>query len=190
MKHFEKIVWPEDEYNDPNRPIFIISVDGVDFKCWEKSSPEFNIDRGQYSVKHNHGALKYEIAIDSYTSKVVWINGPFRGGEHDGNIYKMGLRDKIPDGKKVVCDRVYGKKSEQDDYKKLSLPNLCDSKELANLKARLRCRHETFNGRIKFFRSLADTYHHANNKHQFVFEAVCVLVQYQMEHGSPLFSAV
>jgi hypothetical protein len=57
-----KIVWPDDEYNNPNRQIYIISVDGVDFKVWEKSSPEFNIDKAQYSHKFNHGALKYELA--------------------------------------------------------------------------------------------------------------------------------
>lgn len=184
-----KIVWPEDEYNDPNRQIIIVSVDGVDFKCWEKSTPEFNIDKGQYSHKFHHGALKYEIAIDTYTSRVVWINGPFRGGEHDKNIYDMALRDKIPNGKKIVCDRVYGKAADKAEYKKLCLPNLCDSKELGNFKARVRCRHESFNGRLKFFRSLADTYHHDNKKHVFVFEAICVIVQYQMENGSPLFSA-
>jgi hypothetical protein len=184
-----KFVWPEDEYNNPNSHIFIITVDGVDFKAWEKKHPTMPYDKGQYSHKFNHGALKYEIAIDAYRSKVVWINGPHRGGEHDKNIYRMGLKDKIPQGKKAVCDRVYGSKADPDDHLKLSMPNPCDNDELANFKARVRARHETFNGRIKFFRSLADTYHHANENHKFVFESACVMVQYQMDHGSPLFSA-
>ena len=89
----------------------------------------------------------------------------------------------------VVVDRVYGAKKKSLDHAKLSLPNLCDTKEVANFKARLRCRHESFNGRLKFFRSLSDTFRHRNSNHVFVFEAVCVMVQYQMEHGSPLFSA-
>ena len=148
-------------------------------------------DKGQYSHKFNHGALKYEVAIDAYTSKVVWINGPFRGGEHDKNIYAGGLREKIPRGKKVICDRVYGSKKYTlpDDTKKLSLPNPCDPPHFANFKARVKARHETFNGRIKFFRILSDTYHHANHKHVNVFEAVAVMVQYQMDNGSPLFNA-
>ena len=95
----------------------------------------------------------------------------------------------IPEGKKVVVDRVYGTKKTPDDHAKLSLPNLCDDKKTANFKARLRCRHESFNGRIKQWRSLYDTYHHASSTHASVFEAVCVIVQYQMENGSPLFDA-
>ena len=135
-----KIVWPEEEYNNPNGQVYIVSVDGVDFKVWEKQHPEFPYDKGQYSHKINHGALKYEIAIDCHTSKVVWINGPYRGGEHDKNIYcNGGLRDMIPEGKKVVVDRVYGTKKTPDDHAKLSLPNLCDDKKTANFKARLRC---------------------------------------------------
>jgi hypothetical protein len=47
----------------------------------------------------------------------------------------------------------YGSKADPDDHLKLSMPNPCDNEELANFKARVRARHETFNGRIKFFRS-------------------------------------
>ena len=186
-----KIVWPEDDYNDPNR-IYIVTVDGVDFKVWEKQHPEFPYDKGQYSHKHNHGALKYEIAIDTVTSKVVWINGPFRGGMHDKSIYLQGLRTKIPNGKMIIADGVYGSKTRfvaPDDHLKISLPNLCDTKEVHNFKSRLRARHESFNGRLKHWRSLADTFHHANNKHVHVFEAIAVIIQYQMDHGSPLFDA-
>jgi hypothetical protein len=61
-----KIVWPEDEYNNPHSQIFIISVDGTDFKVWERKHATMTIDSGQYSHKFNHGGLKYEIAIDVY----------------------------------------------------------------------------------------------------------------------------
>ena len=186
-----KFVWPEEEYNDPSGKIFIVTVDGVDFKVWEKKHNTYPIDRGQYSHKVNHGALKYEIAIDTVKSQVVWINGPHRGGEHDKTIYSMALRDMVPAGKKIIADRVYGSKkaSNPNDREKIALPNTCDSPELNNFKARLRARHETFNGRIRMFRVLSDTFHHANGKHGFVFDAVCVMVQYQMDYGRPLFRA-
>merc|ERR1711915_71933 len=145
--------------------IFIVSVDGVDFKVWEKKHPRFKVDRGQYSKKFNHGALKYEIAIDVYTGRIVWISGPHRGAEHDKTIFKMGLQHRIPAGKKVICDRAYGSKDNPQENEKLALPNLCDGKELGNFKARLRCRHETFNGRIKFFKALQDTFRHGEKNH-------------------------
>jgi hypothetical protein len=68
-----------------------------------------------------------------------------------------GLKAKIPQGKKVITDRVYGANAEPDDHALLALPNPCDDPLLANFKARVRSRHESFNGRLKFFRSLADT---------------------------------
>jgi hypothetical protein len=40
---------------------------------------------------------------------------------------------------------VYGARAEPEDYAKLSLPNPMDTQELANFKARVRARHETFN---------------------------------------------
>ena len=146
-------------------------------------------DKGTYSHKDNHGALKYEIGIDAYSSKIVWISGPHRGGKHDKTIYTEALRDKIPPGKKVICDRVYGSKEDPSDNAKLALPNLSDTKEVGNFKARLRCRHETFNGKIKFSKALQDIYHYSHKNHKFIFEAKCVMVIYRMENGSPLFNA-
>jgi hypothetical protein len=186
----KKIVWPEEEYNDPTRQIFIVSVDGTDFKVWERKHPKFPYDKGQYSHKFNHGALKYEIAMDIYRSKVVWISGPHRGGMHDKSIFvDMGLKDKIPVGKLVVSDRVYGNKKIPGDHAKMSLPNAQDDRELANFKARIRARHETFNGRLKAYKSLSDTFHHNPDHHKHLFLAICVTVQYQMDNGGKMFAA-
>ena len=73
-----KIVWPED-FETSSSQIFIIAVDGTDFKVWESKHPRFPYDKGQYSHKYNHAALKYEIAMDIFRAKVVWISGPHRG---------------------------------------------------------------------------------------------------------------
>jgi hypothetical protein len=49
-------------------------------------------------------------------------------------------------------------------------------------------RHETFNGRLKFYKSLSDTYRHSAANHVHVFEAICVTVQYQMDNGAEIFA--
>jgi hypothetical protein len=110
---------------------------------------------------------------------------------HDRTVYfEMDLRNKIPHGKKVITGQgVYGSKAEPEDHIKLALPNHSDKKGLANFKARVRARHESFNGRLKFYKSLPDTYHHRADNHVHVFEAVCVTVQYQMDNGAKLFAA-
>ena len=184
-----KIVWPEEKYRDPKGQKFIISVDGVDMKTREKSTSTYNVDSTQYSQKFNHGGVKYEIAIDAFDPKIVSVNGPFRGGEADINIFMNKLAPMIPEGKLVIADRVYKSSKHPEVNKKFSIPNYCDSKELFNFKTRVRARHESLNGRLKNFRCLTSTYHHPHHKHVHVFYAVCVIVQYEMDCGSPIFAA-
>ena len=66
-------------------------------------------------------------------------------------------------------------------------PNTFDSKKLQNFKSRARLRQETFNGRLKYFSVLSETFRHSIAKHKLAFEAICVIVQYQMDNGSPIF---
>ena len=96
-----------------------------------------------------------------------------------------GLKYKIAPGKKVHADLGY--KSSRPDETMLAVPNPRDSKPLYNFKSRCRLRHETFNGRIKCFNVLSETFRHGEEKHKLAMEAVCVIVQYQMENGQPIF---
>ena len=85
-----------------------------------------------------------------------------------------------------MADRGY--QSSWPDEQMFALPRPeVDSSELTKFKTRARTRHESFNGRLKFFGCLNQTFHHSWEKHQLVFEAVCVTIQYQMENGSPIF---
>jgi hypothetical protein len=183
----KKIVW-DPLLNDPNSGIFVVTIDGTDFRTWEKKHPTLSRDNGQCSQKFNHGAVKYEIAISIFSAKVVWISGPFRGGEHDMTMLREGgLLDKIAPGKLGVADRGY-QSSRPEVEAKLSLPNVYDPKDLNNFKSRSRLRQETFNGRLKFFNVLSETFRHGPEVHHLVFEAVVVIVQYQMDNGSPIFA--
>jgi hypothetical protein len=181
-----KIVW-DPRLNSSESERYVVTVDGTDFRTWERKHPTLNQDRKQCSKKFNHGAVKYEIAVSVYTNKAVWINGPFRGGMHDLTMLREGnLINLIADGKKAIADRGYIS-GVPEEKAKLSLPNEFDPKILNNFKSRARLRHETFNGRLKFFASLSETFRHGFDKHKFVFEAIAVTVQYQMENGSPLY---
>lgn len=195
-----KIVW-SDNLDDPNAERFIISVDGVDFKMWEKKHHLYNKDRKMNSKKHNSCGVKYEIGISTFTAKCVWISGPFRCGKHDLSIYRgdenvdderirdeldlppyEALEDKIKDGKFVNADKAYR------SGKGIAAPNPSDPKELAKFKSKGRARHETFNGRLKFYGILRDCFRHGIRKHKLAFEAVAVTVQYQMDQGAEIFA--
>ena len=51
----------------------------------------------------------YELGIADADSQVVWIDGPFKAGESDLNIFRKGggLKSKMPDGKKAIADGGY-----------------------------------------------------------------------------------
>ena len=176
----EVIVW--DEWLDSeDSEIFIVTVDGTDFKVREQSTKQFNVDKRKYSKKFNHGAVKYEIAISLATGRAVWISGPHRGGKNDQTIFDEGLRHKIKQGKLVIADGGYSGPM-------VSAPDPNEPKPVRRFKARARSRHETFNGRLKYFSILGDMFRHEpTQKHALALYAVAVTVNMQIDAGSELF---
>jgi hypothetical protein len=61
-----------------------------------------------------------------------------------------------------------------------------DWKELKKFKTRSWLHHESFNGRIKAFGILQNKFRHGFEKYGFALEAAVVIVQYQMDNGSPI----
>lgn len=197
-----KIVWDEDLLDDPDLEVHRISVDGVDFKTWEIKHELYNKDNTNCSQKFNGCGLKYEVALACHASKVVWISGPDKPSTHDLTMMrKNGLFERIRQSRKkaeeagklshqlMKCngDKAY-RTSAPDEIGFMSTPNQADKPEVKELKVRIRMRQESFFGRLKKFRIMSDMYTHDTNKHKFVFYACCVIVQYQMDNGSPLFS--
>jgi hypothetical protein len=89
--------------------------------------------------------------------------------------------DKIPPGKKVIADK--GCRGEPHI---LSTPNLHDSRTVKIYKNRARARHESYNKRLKDFKMLKEQYRHGISNHIISFEAICVLIQVDLE-SRPLF---
>jgi hypothetical protein len=89
----------------------------------------------------------------------------------------------------AIADRVYSSKKQPGDQEKLSRPNSMDDKVLANFESWTRLHHKNFNGHLKFFRELSATFRHGLDNHKNTFEAVYVIVQYQIEdkNGGKLF---
>ena len=181
----KKIVWNVDSLAE----IFVISVDGKDFKCWEPKHAQLPVDPGMKSDKFNKSGWKYEIALSMVEPKVVWISGPHRGGKHDLSIFREGLKQKMLElpGKLVNADLGY-RTSEWDEVGMMAYPNSMDPEQLMEFKSRGRCRQETFNGRLVHFKICQDTFRHTKEQHKHAFEAVVVTVQYQMDNGSPIYS--
>ena len=76
-----------------------------------------------------------------HESKVVWLNGPWRGGKSDLTIFEESLVHKIPEGKYIIADSGYSSKKKWMKDKVL-LPQPNEAKiypELYNFKCRARC---------------------------------------------------
>ena len=183
----KKIVW-DPELDLDHTEIFGISADGVDFKMWERQHPEFPYDTKAMSHKFKSCGAKYLIALSVHRPQCVFIEGPFRGGKGDLDIFReSGLMQKLKEsGKIAILDRGYRTKYAH-EKKHFSLPDYMDSKELNNFKSRARLRQETFNGRLKFFKALSGTFENGFEKHGIALRAVAVIVQYQMDNGSPIY---
>jgi DDE superfamily endonuclease len=127
--------------------------------------------------------LAYELVLHIRTHKLLWVSGPYEAGMPDIEMARQpgGILTKIPEGKKIIADKAY-----RGEPEKLTCPNLHDSLQVASFKARARARHETFNKRIKDYQITRQEFRHSHGKHKIAFEAVCVLVQYDVDIN-PLF---
>jgi len=179
------IVWSKD-LDAVNTAKRILSLDGIDFRTWEQKHERYNMDRTDCSHKHNHGAAKYEFGLHVYKPQVVWVNGPHPGGKHDLEIFREELKKKVKPWKQIVADRGYRSKLEE-EIAIFSLPSTTDSIENNEWKRRVRLRHETFNGRVKKFKIMDDTFSYSRDKHRSCVLAVVGIIQYQMNHGAPIF---
>jgi hypothetical protein len=176
-----KISWPE----FGAEAIWVITVDGQ--HCWiqEPQHETWSQDKDYYSHKYGKAGVCYELGISLTESRLVWMNGPFKAGESDQKIFKnRGLKAKLKAiGKKGIADGGYTGHPNQ-----LSTPNnRHDATPVKKFKSRALKRHETFNGLTKFFDCLSGRFRHSVDRFKNCFEAVCVICQYQVELGNPLY---
>jgi hypothetical protein len=176
------IVWPE-EWADQEKEFVCFTVDGVHCRTRERGHPTLYRDTDQYSHKFHQAAFVYELAISIREPRLVHMAGPFDASVNDLKVFQeAGLIDKVPPGKRGIADSAYSAESDVISYRN---PN--DEREVKKFKARALARHESFNNRIKMFGCLEQRFRHKHEDHQMVFEAVCVIVQYQIDNGSPIF---
>lgn len=81
----QKIVW-NSALSRHDTEIIGLTVDGVNFRAWEKKHPTLNKDPAYYDHKHHTCGFKYEIALMIYEAKIVWTKGSIRCGKGDGEV--------------------------------------------------------------------------------------------------------
>lgn len=150
-----------------------ISVDGVDFLKKE----DFPFDPKYSSHKFGGSpAFRYEIGLSLVSDHIVWVNGPFKAGKPDLNIFREGgLKETlIMFGELAVGDGGYGDvrvRQRHEGFHKERLRN-----------ALSRARHESMNQRIKNFGCMAQRWRHDKHDHFATFHAVVGLVQLELKY--------
>lgn len=165
--------------------VFTLLVDGTDFRCWEPKHPTLPIDTGYASHKFKSAGLRYKIALSVETGECVFISGPHPAGKHDMTVFREDLKSKIQPGEAIIADSGYQTSKADEEF--MSTPNTQDRKEVAKFKSIVQCRHETFNGRLKKYASMDNTWRHGKEKHGWALRAVAVTVQYHLRFGGGLF---
>lgn len=184
-----------------DKRIYQFVVDGQNYNTYEfrmKPSSKW------YNHKSHSAGVKYLYACHLYESRLVYMEGPLPCGINDISMYKG--EDK--DGSKKNTDALYYKVKEMNETrrikgfadsgfvgvpKQLTTTRNAHSKEMKELIARAKARQESFNSRMSRFGVLRSRFRHGKGTekrlalHKSCTEAVCVIVHYGMENGSPLF---
>ena len=160
-----------------------MSIDGMDFRV-EQQGPAV---RGNPFGSHKYAgqsALCYELGIDILAGNLVWVGGPYPAGAWpDIKIFMNELAHLLEPGERVEADNGYVGHPE-----KIKCPNNdCNPVENLEMQARLRSRHETFNGRLKFWGILGQVFRHDIRLHGSVFWACAVISQLAVVNDEPLF---
>ena len=155
---------------------FFLTVDGMDCPIQEPTP----FSKTWFSHKFKGPAIKHEIAID-LNGNFAWVSPPHRGSANDKAIFDRELRQLIPAGCLVICD----KGCDADDV--LAPHDEVDDDEAKCFKARALARHETGNKRVKDFAITSTHFRDGVEFHCAAFDAVVVLCQCDIQRGEPLF---
>jgi len=180
-----KFAWDDSYANGPHK--FGWTSNGVEFSTWEPKHPLLNKDKSYFSYKHNRAGYLYLFVLEIHRPRLAMIIGPVKASEDEIGLFRKHLKGKIPPGKYVVVDKGMKSGSEETERDLLAFPNPTDSKELAKFKARVRCRQEHFHSRLRKYATLEHIWTHGIEKHKSVVQAVCLLVQYDLDLCSEMF---
>jgi hypothetical protein len=189
----EVIEWPEWWGNPDNAEAgeteFIITVDGTHCMIEEPTLPSFKENKKYYSHKFHSAGLDYEVALSIFEGNCVWVAGPYPAGKNDISVFRRKLKQKILDSREVsgVKHRAVGDRGYRGEDDLLSVPSSQDTEAVRTFKSRALSRQETFNTRLKNFNCLDERFRHGIEKHADCFYACTVIVQLQIDNGSPLF---
>ena len=171
------ILWENCRINDVHNDA-MMSVDGTYI-----SVPQFKpFWKGWYSHKLNGPGARWEVGLSIQSRHIVWIHGPFPCGHWpDLNISRHSMISCLDDDEKAEADDGYMGEPTKTLIPKDNTYTPAD----AELRQRVRNRHEIINRRLKEWKCLGLSLKpsHSLEKNSMMFCAVAVICQIPIESG-------
>ena len=145
-----------------------MSIDGTDCRIPQQGPAV----KGNLFSSHKFKgkcALRYELRVDIVEENLVWIEGPYPVG----NFWQTLIHHLDPFERVVADDGYIGEAP-----RLVKAPGLqMHSSEDRAMQSVVRSRHETLNGRFKFWEILKQPFRHDILEHGQIFRAIAVIIQ-------------
>ena len=142
----------------------MVTIDGTDLPVQHRFDPKFS------SHKFKSNGLKYEVGVCIQSGNIVWVNGPFCGGESGITIARQAVIGTLDEDEMVEADGGY---SGEDFYVKI--PKNATTDEQRHIKTITRPCHKTANNLLKIFGILRQKFRHGLEKHSMSSELLQIL---------------
>ena len=165
----------------------MLIVDGIDCQIREPHPYTKKHSAVWFSAKFKGPGLRYEVASSILGGDICWVNGPFPCGSWpDWKIFNEGgLRSFWERDERVEADDGYrgGDPEVTKTRSSIFVPP-----EAADMRNRVRARHEVLNGKLKSWKVLSERYRSTRStrglgSHQDCFFAVAVITQFRLRNG-------
>lgn len=128
-----------------------------------------------FSPKKQTHTLKYEMGFNMTASKIVWVNGPFKGTVHDVTIARSTIIHQMLPEERALADKAYiGDMHFLCPFKP---PRTILEKEFNTKHYQVRQSIERLNRRFKKWNCLSTPWRHDVCHHHFAFYVIASITQ-------------
>jgi hypothetical protein len=136
--------------------------------------------RQYYSGKKKRHTIKYEIAVQLVTGRIVWMAGGVPGSTHDLDIARnCGLIEQLLAGEKILADKAYV--AEECFIHPFKGAETEEERVFNSAVSSLREIVEHSIGRIKLFHFTKQAWRHELSLHLIAFKVVCHALNVELE---------
>ncbi len=168
-----------DRFGDDYNEQFSFNIDTT---CCPISKPvNHHIQRYFYCAKCKRHTLKYEVGVHRVSGKIIWLNGPIGGSNHDLTVARNGVLKMIGENERLIADKGYiGESKILTPIKKRHFT--AEEIEFNDAHSKIHfCHIERINYRIKIFNFASHRWRHSFTLHSKSMNLIAKLVNLNLK---------